>query len=441
MAITVAELGKTIREAAEQGRDAYLTEGRRGAGVLRIRVQASGRVSFYYRYTTADGKRKDHPIGIYSATGRGGLTLEQARDEFGKLALLYRSGIKDIGLHLEAEQRRQAAELKRQAEERERQEAGSLAALLDAYVGYLRDRGKPSWKDVASIFRLHIAEPFPDLAQTRANEIGPKDLRAIFDRLQDKGFTRALGKTRAALHSAYNLAAKSEFDSTIPAAFRLFKVAANPVASLPTYSQLSKPGERVLSPAELRALLAALHADKSMAARALLVGLYLGGQRPTQLARVRAGDVDVERGTITLRDGKGRRQHPRLHVLPLEPVAEIVAGLLEVNGNAPSIFSSDGKTVPHATTLSKLVRDIGEGKYQLRDVRRTAETELARLGVAKDIRAQILSHELGGIQTKHYDRHQYLDEKRQALRLWRRYLDGLLAGSVVAIARKGAIVA
>ena len=35
--------------------------------------------------------------------------------------------------------------------------------------------------------------------------------------------------------------------------------------------------------------------------------------------------------------------------------------------------------------------------FQLRDIRRTCETTLARMGVSKDVRGQIQSHGLGGI--------------------------------------------
>lgn len=435
--LTVRQLEALPKKAAAQGKAVAISDGgRHGAGGLRIRATQTGRILFYFRHLTSDGKRDDYPLGAYAGDGQGGLTLEQARDRADELARLYQSGVKDIRLHLEAEQRAREAELRRQVEDQERQEAGSLGRLLEAYTSYLRARGKPSLKDVVNIINLHVIKPFPDMAETRANEISPRDLRAIFDRLQGRGLTRALGKTRAILHSAYNLAAKSEFDSTIPPAFRRFKVATNPVASLPTYSQLSKPGERVLTPAELRHLLESLHKNNSMAAKTLLAGIYLGGQRPQQLVRVTAQDVDPGRGEIVLRDGKGRRQHARLHVLPLDTAAEHIAPLLEINANAPSLFSSDGVTVPHVTTLSKLAREIGGGRYQLRDVRRTCETELARLGIAKDIRAQILSHELGGIQARHYDRHQYMHEKREALRRWGGYLDGLIAGNVVTL--KGA---
>lgn len=40
---------------------------------------------------------------------------------------------------------------------------------------------------------------------------------------------------------------------------------------------------------------------------------------------------------------------------------------------------------------------------------------MAALGVSKDIRAQVQSHGLGGIQARHYDRHEYMFEKRAAL--------------------------
>ena len=49
--------------------------------------------------------------------------------------------------------------------------------------------------------------------------------------------------------------------------------------------------------------------------------------------------------------------------------------------------------------------------FQLRDLRRTCETMLAGLGVSSDIRAQLQSHGLGGVQNRHYDRHDYAPEK------------------------------
>jgi hypothetical protein len=53
---------------------------------------------------------------------------------------------------------------------------------------------------------------------------------------------------------------------------------------------------------------------------------------------------------------------------------------------------------------------------------------LASLGVSRNVRAQLQSHGLGGVQQRHYDRHEYILEKRQALEKWRRHLERLKAG-------------
>ena len=90
-------------------------------------------------------------------------------------------------------------------------------------------------------------------------------------------------------------------------------------------------------------------------------------------------------------------------------------------------------------TVSALVNDIAtdmlEAKelresFQLRDLRRTCETMLAAMGISSDIRAQVQSHGLGGIQVRHYDRHNYIEEKRSALEKWNRHLDKIIAGQV-----------
>jgi len=48
--------------------------------------------------------------------------------------------------------------------------------------------------------------------------------------------------------------------------------------------------------------------------RRYLLSLMLGaGQRPAQMLRARLADVDLPARTITLHDGKGKRQVPRVH--------------------------------------------------------------------------------------------------------------------------------
>jgi hypothetical protein len=53
---------------------------------------------------------------------------------------------------------------------------------------------------------------------------------------------------------------------------------------------------------------------------------------------------------------------------------------------------------------------------------------LAAAGVTKDIRGQLLSHGISGVQAAHYDRHSYMTEKRQALIAWQAKLNDIAAG-------------
>ena len=71
------------------------------------------------------------------------------------------------------------------------------------------------------------------------------------------------------------------------------------------------------------------------------------------------------------------------------------------------------------------MKEAGElpgGAFTVGDLRRTVETRLAGEKVSKDVRAQLQSHGLGGVQDRNYDRHDYLDEKRDALETLHRLL-------------------
>lgn len=49
------------------------------------------------------------------------------------------------------------------------------------------------------------------------------------------------------------------------------------------------------------------------------------------------------------------------------------------------------------------------------------------LKISRDVRAQLQSHGLGGVQARHYDRYSYFTEKKQALQKWAEHLKQLEA--------------
>jgi hypothetical protein len=68
---------------------------------------------------------------------------------------------------------------------------------------------------------------------------------------------------------------------------------------------------------------------------------------------------------------------------------------------------------------------ISKNPFTLADLRRTVETRLAGMGVSKDHRAYLQSHGLSGVQTRHYDRHEYEMEKRDALKKLHLWIESL----------------
>lgn len=73
----------------------------------------------------------------------------------------------------------------------------------------------------------------------------------------------------------------------------------------------------------------------------------------------------------------------------------------------------------HPTSLSTWAAHVAVGAgikdFQLKRVRSGIETALAEAGVSLHVRGLLQSHGVGGVQEKHYDSHEYMAEKRQAL--------------------------
>lgn len=446
----MAQPGITVKwlRAPHRGQDEWRSDGgARGSGRLIARRRAGG-VFFSFRYSPRTGEEDALPIGEFDEAGRNGMTLVQARAAAGELAKLYRSGTRDLRGHLERE--RAAAEHERSVAEAAAREAaeragrGTLRQLLDAYLAHLRSGGKEkSAKDAASQVKCHLA---PELLGTKAAEVPVEAFVAVLGRVVAKGHGRTAAKLRSTLRAAYELAIRSRLDPTVPGELAIFSISLNPLASIGSLSKFNRVRNRHLSAEELGAFLRRLAALGEGAQKDVLqLCLLLGGQRPMQLLRVQPGQVDLSAATITLLDTKGKRQQPRVHVVPLVPEATaILKRRLDSLAADEPLFSTDGRRPMRVETLDGVLSGVVDAmlaadppelreRFQLRDLRRTCETMLAALKVPSDIRAQIQSHGLGGIQARHYDRHSYALEKKQALTKWARHLEKLKAGERAAV--------
>jgi integrase len=389
-----------------------------------------------YRYTRPDGTRDILKVADYDPRGVAGLTLHEAREKAGEMARLAdASG--NLRAALDARNVARVAATEAAEAEKLKAELGSLAALFRVYVSTLK--GRQSHYDAQSIFKLHVSEPFPALANRPAAQIKAEDLRDALARLIEAGKGRTAAKLRAYLRAAFGLAMRAGLDPTLPEALTAFGVESNPADRLPSLAQFSRALDRTLTLPELCAFWRRLKGlPESPARDALVACIYLGGQRPTQLLRLTPRAVDISGATLTLLDPKGRNRHanPRRHVMPIHRnLMPVIRRRLAVTERVDSpMFSTNGRVSLRKETVAALVQEIekamtaaGElqrGTFSLRDLRRTAETHMAALGVSSDVRAQVQSHGLGGIQARHYDRHDYMLEKRAAVALWVQRLQG-----------------
>lgn len=422
---------------------------RHGSGSLAARRLATGGVQFYFRYTLPNGARDALALGNYDPDGRKGLTLQQASDKAGELSKRYQSGERELRRVIEAEAR-EAERLRREAEHKAEAEqamqSATLGALIAAYVANLKRQGKVSWREVESAARLHIHEAWPKLWATPAERVTPDDLLAIITRLSDAGKLREAGKMRSYLRAAYGAAIKARRQGGALLALREMGLSSNPVRDLePVEGGAGRTRKRALSLAELRAYWRRL-ADMPGTDGALLrFHLLTGGQRVKQLSRLVTADHDTDLPAIRLRDSKGKRKEARIHVVPMVPAASAALKLMTAPKLGPHLFSIDGgETGASYFLIQTRIRAIvaamaqaGElenGPFTAGDLRRTVESRLAGAGVSQGVRAQLQSHGLGGVQARHYDQHDYIDEKRSALETLHRLATGESA-SVVPLKR------
>jgi len=406
---------------ATDGQTIYRDTKLEGFG-LRVGTQRKA----YFVEKRVDGRTVRHTIGIH-----GQITAEEAR----RLAGI-KLGELTAGKDLNAEKRDRV--LARVAAKAAKAAAAeyTVEALCDWYVKHQRGLGKQSATDAAGIFAKHVNQSA--FAALPARELTAKQATALIRTVVEAGHARTAAKLRAYLRAAYALAQGADTNPQAPAALVLFGVETNPVASTAAIKNAAGTRDVTLTDEELGEVLRLLAARRTVshddALAALELSLILGGQRLAQVLRITAADVDCEAATVTLFDPKGRRIVARRHVLPLTATAlELVNTCMAVR-RAEWLFGDKAVQTNKDTVARKGVELLAEAqaniarrtkgraptrpKIEARDLRRTAETMLAAMGVSKDTRAQLLSHGLGGVQDRHYDQHTYMSEKRAALVAW-----------------------
>jgi integrase len=147
--------------------------------------------------------------------------------------------------------------------------------------------------------------------------------------------------------------------------------------------------------------------------------LVLTGCRLNEVAGMRWGELSEDRTAWTIPGARTKNRRPHVVPLPL-PARELIAELPEPRGEF--VFTTTGRTPPSGFSKVKARLDakMKIAPWRQHDLRRTAATGMAELGVAPHVVEAALNHVSGakaGVAGT-YNRAAYFPEKKMALEGW-----------------------
>lgn len=264
-----------------------------------------------------------------------------------------------------------------------------------------------------------------------AREIETEEIVEVLRPIYDRGSRTMADHGRSYVRAAYSWAMKSELDYRQPVS-RRFGIVHNPAAGIPTEPKIA--GTRWLTEEEFVCLYNWLDNPSSPVhpsyPRAIQL-IMLTGQRVQEIARLNIRQWDEEAQILDWSTTKNDQPH----AIPLPSMANDLIKSITPNRHGwffPSA-KDPSRPVDH-TTLYAFTwrhRDRGLIPYATnRDLRRTWKTLAGKAGLPKEIRDRIQNHAIRDISSKHYDRWDYMREKREAMETWDGFVRALLKTGV-----------
>jgi integrase len=157
--------------------------------------------------------------------------------------------------------------------------------------------------------------------------------------------------------------------------------------------------------------------------------LLLTGQRRQEIGDLRWSEVDFETGQITL--PAERTKNGRAHVIPMSSAVMAILRARPRNPDRDLIFGERaGGFGDWSKAKARLDAKLNFEPWVVHDLRRTAATGMAELGVQPHIIESVLNHVSGhkGGVAGIYNRASYEGEKSRALALWANHVEAIVTG-------------
>lgn len=374
-----------IKNTLKKGASAQLSDGNaRGAGRLILRIK-DGRGEWYAQQWVNDRRRLSR-IGNYPT-----VSLAQARLEFAT---------------------NHQPKIVKQEDIRSTPVTATVDRLFVDYVQHLKDKGKRSHINAGRTL-TRVAEM---LGRTKpANKVTTDDIINVLRPVYGAGCPSMADAMRAYISAAFTWAIKAQSDyrsKTVD----IYCLKANPAAYIPVEPKV--PGVRWLTLEELR-LLWDWNDAETHAKNVLLKLLIVTGQRSEEVLRLHRDMIDIDHMTIEW----PKTKNGRAHVLPITDLIKELLDQVKPNEHGllfPAEIFND-RPMSGETTRLTCVRYHKRTKaryFTPRDLRRTWKTLSGHAGLSKENRDLLQNHARKDVSSVHYDRYDYLREKRSAMEQW-----------------------
>lgn len=386
-----------IHRALKAGSDTQLSDGS-GKGSGRLVLMIRSRRAHWYAQQWLSGRKRLRKLGTYPT-----MTLAEARKR-------YQASFASI------------IETKQDIRISESLQHGTLRDLFEGYVSQLEASERPSTKEA----RYNLTDALKHLdGRMHARDVKTEHVVNILRPIYARGSAGRADQVRAYIRAAFEWGMRSDNDYRSDKPKR-FLIEHNPCTSIPP--EPKKAGNRYLSVDELRAYWRWLHDTAPHNPRAghgmvesnlmCLRMIVLTGQRVEQLSKLHRSQVAGE-----LLQWERTKSNPQPHLLPMPAQAlPIMAARMATNYEwmFPSVFN------PTVHIRVELLQDITKrfcsresvARFTPRDLRRTWKTLAGFAGITKLDRDLVQVHSHADISSRHYDRYEYLPEKRAAMKRW-----------------------
>jgi integrase len=383
---------------------------REGQG-FSIRVYPSGEKGWYYVYTF-EGRKRFLLLGSYPD-----VSLATARKKFDIDKVKVTNGIDPLEEEGNARIERDRTPL--------------IRDFVREYINRYAKTHNRSWKEIERGLRVEIVSRWGD---RKITDVRRRDLVVILDQIVDRGAPVMANRILAYTRKLFSYAVKRDV------------LEANPFLGMDRPAK-EHARERALSTSEIKIFWQNLDsADMSDGIRRALKLLLLTAQRPGEVIGMHRREIDGNWWTIpTERSKNGQAHRVFLTPLALELIGDKEGYIfespayqgLDAAGDPLPPKSYEVRTMTHDIKANLPHRPESTVEDRLKvayftphDLRRTAATCMAEIGITGDILDRVQNHVskqnqgMGHV----YNRYSYDREKQMALEVWERKLISITTG-------------